>query len=181
MVKAKFSNKMIDILKSMVGNIFSSYEYGDMFPNEAFGNLQINLKDFSVELFNEVQELPFYDLTEDISCFKCIKKSLTELFEPYCKEPSQKYSVNEKILSVFIVDDSISINDGEYDINFDMAVIIETSQHKYIFSRGWFFSETINISIDEKFDDIYPIGKVIEDWSDEGENNVTVVRNIRKL
>ena len=62
-----------------------------------------------------------------------------------------------------------------------MAVIIETENHKYIFSRGWFFSETIDISVDEEFDNIYPISKVVEDWADEGENKVNVVRTIKKL
>lgn len=181
MVEAKFSSEMIGFIKGMVGSVFCSYECGSMVPNEAYGNLQINLDKFSVELLNEVKELPFYDSTEDISCFTCKRKSLSESFQPYCEEPSEKHFINENVLSVYIVDDSISINGGEYDIDFDMAIIIETDKHKYIFSRGWFFGETIDISIDKEFDDIYPINKVVEDWSDEGDDRVTVVRNVRKL
>ena len=176
MVKAKFSNEMLEYIKKMVGHTLCSYEYGKMVQNEAYGNLQINLDSFAIEILNEVKELPFFDSTEDISYFTCEKKSLSEPFKPYCEEPCKKHLIDEKVLSVYIVEDSISINDGEYDITFDMAIIIETCNHKYIFSRDWFFSETISISLDEEFDNIYPISNVIEDWSDEGENKVEVKR-----
>ena len=139
MVEAKFSSEMIEIIKSMVGNVFRSYECGNMVPNEAYGNQQINLDKFLVEFLNEVKELPFYDSTEDISQFTCKKKSLSESFRPYCEESNEKHLINENVLSVYIIDDSISINDGEYNIDFDMAIIIETDKHKHIFSRGWFF------------------------------------------
>lgn len=181
MIKAKFSSEMLKIIKSMVGKVFCSYECGNMVPDEAYGNLQINLDDFAIEILNEVKELPFYDSTEDISYFTCEKKSLNESFKPYCEEPSEKHLINENILSVYIIEDSISINGGEYDINFDMAIIIETNKHKYVFSRGWFFSETIDIAVDKEFDDIYPISRVVEDWSDDGENKVNVIRTRKKL
>ena len=181
MIRAKFTDEMIEIIRSMIGRCFCTYECGNMVSNEAYGNLQINLDDFAIEFLNEIKELPFFDSTEDISFFTCEKKSLSKKFKPYCEEPTTRHLINENILSVYIVEDCISINGGEYDINFDMAVIIETENHKYIFSRGWFFSETIDISVDEEFDDIYSISKVVEDWADEGENKVNVVRTIKKL
>ena len=181
MIKAKFSNVMLTIIKTMVGKVICSYECGNMVPNEAYGNLQINLDDFAIEISNEVKELPFYDSTEEISYFTCEKKSLCEPFKPYCEEPSEKYFINENVLAVYIIEDSVSVNDGEYDINFDMAIIVETNKHKYMFSRGWFFSETIDISVDKEFNDVYPISRVVEDWSDEDENKVDVIRTIRKL
>ncbi|MBQ8248744.1 MAG: hypothetical protein IJY93_02520 [Clostridia bacterium] len=181
MVKAKFSTEMLKIIKSMVGRVFCSYERGNTVSNEAYGNLQINSDNFAIEILNEVKELPFYDSTEDISCFTCKKKALSEHFKPYCEEPSEKHLINEKILAVSIIEDSISINNGEYDVAFDMAIIVETNEHKYTFSRGWFFSETIDISVDKDFDNIYPISRVVEDWSDEGENKVSVIRTIEKL
>ena len=181
MIKAKFSSEMLKILKGMVGKDLCSYECGNMVPNEAYGNLRINLNDFAIEILNEVNELPFYDSTEDISYFTCQKKSLRKSFKPYCEEPSEKHLINENVLSVHIIEDNISINDGEYDISFDMAIIIETNKHKYVFSRGWFFSETIDISVDKEFDDVYPISRVVEDWSDEGDNKVNVIRTSRKL
>lgn len=181
MIKAKFSNEMLKIMKSMVGKVFCSYECGNMVPNQAYGNLQINLDDFAIEILNEVKEFPFFDSTEDISHFSCRRKLLNESFKPYCVEPSEEHWINETILSVHIIEDNIYINNGEYVISFDMAIIIETSKHKYMFSRGWFFSETIDISVDEDIDDVYPQSRVVEDWSDEGENIVKVIRTSIKL
>lgn len=180
-VKAKFSSEMLKNIKDMVGKVFFSYECGNMVLDEVYGNIQINLDNFSIEILNETNEMPFYDLMEDISYFTCKKKSLNKSFRPYCGEKSEKHMINDTIMAVYIVDDNISINNGEYDIDFDMAIIIETSKHKYTFSRGWFFSETINISVDKEFDEVYPISKVVEDWSDEGYNQVKVIRNINLL
>ena len=181
MVKAKFSSEMLKLIKEMVGKVFYSYECGTVVLDEVYGNLRINLDNFAIEILNEVNEMPFYDSTEDISYFTCEKKSLSKSFKPYCGETSEKHLINDTILAVYIVDDTISINNGEYDINFDMAIIIETSKHKYMFSRGWFFSESIVISVDKKLDDVYPVGRVVEDWSDEGDNLVKVVRSIKQL
>ena len=102
-------------------------------------------------------------------------------FKPYCEEKSEKHTINENVISVSIIEDSVSVNDGEYDIAFDMAVVIKTDKHSYMFSRGWFFSETIDISVDKEFNEIYPINRVVKDWSEDGENKVDVSRNVRKL
>ena len=181
MIKAEFSTDMLKMIKGMVGRTLCSYECENMISGEAYGNMQINLDGYSIEILNEVTELPFYDSTEDISCFTCKLKTPGEFFEPYCEGTSEKHFINENILSVCIVEDSISVNDGDYDIKFDMALIIETSKHKYMFSRGWFFSEIIDISVDKEFGCIYPIDRVIEDWSDDGDNKVNVTRTVRKL
>ena len=76
---------------------------------------------------------------EEISMFSCAVKSEEELFQPYCEEPYETFVVNERIEKISIINDQISVNDGEYDISFDMAVVIETEKHRYMFSRGWFF------------------------------------------
>lgn len=181
MIKAKFSDEMINILKSMIGNILYSYECGNTIQNEAYGNLQLNLKDFSIEILNEVSEFPFYNSSEEISCFSCKKKSSSETYKTYCEEPIEKHVINEKITSVALVEDDVNVNNGEYEIRFDMAIVIKTDKHKYIFSRGWFFDEVIYITVDNEFDKVYPISKVVEDWSDDGENKINVVRTVRKL
>lgn len=181
MVTARFSSEMIAMLKRVVGDDFCAYSCGSVAFDETYGNLRMDFGKASLELSNLVRELPFYDATEDISCFTCESKRSNEPFKPYCDEPSETYSVNEKVVSVHLVNDVISVNDGEYEITFDMAVVIETVGHRYVFSRGWFFSETIQISVDMEFDEIYPVERVMEDWSDEGENQVRVRRSVRKL
>ena len=181
MINAKFSQEMVSIIKDMIGNTFCSFECGDITQNEVYGNFQVNLNDFSVEFLNEAQEIPFYDLIEEVSFFTCKRKKVNDTFVPYCAEPVRKYEINEKVLSVEIVNDCVSVNEGEYEISFDMAIIIKTNRHIYTFSRGWFFSETITISVDKEFDRIYPIEKVIEDWSDSGENRAIVKRTVTML
>ena len=181
MVKAKLSDKMIKILKDTVGKTFCSYECGNIAMGAVYGNVQINMDNCAIEIVNEAKELPFYDSTEDISHFVCRKKLLNEPFKPYCEEKSEKHTINENVISVSIIEDSVSVNDGESDIAFDMAVVIKTDKHSYMFSRGWFFSEIIDISVDKEFNEIYPINRVVKDWSEDGENKVDVSRNVRKL
>jgi len=73
MVKAKLSDKMIKILKDMVGKTFCSYECGNIAMGAVYGNVQINMDNCAIEIVNEAKELPFYDSTEDISYFVCRK------------------------------------------------------------------------------------------------------------
>jgi len=181
MVTAKFTDEMIKIITSMIGKVFCSYECGNTFDNQTYCNFQINLEDSSIEFMNEVKDFPFYDSSEELSTFSCKKLPLNTLFKPYCGEPSKKHLINEEITSVSIVNDEITINNDEYSISFDMAIIIDTTSHKYTFSRGWFFGEEIDISKDLDFNDVYPIHNVIEDWSEDGENDVKVIRTKKVL
>lgn len=93
----------------------------------------------------------------------------------------KRKAINEKITGVSIVSDTIIVNDDEYAITFDMAVIIKTEKHQYFFSRNWFFSETIILSVDKGLDDVYPISRVIADWNDDGNRRVSVQRSIVSL
>lgn len=181
METAKFTSEMVEMIKGVIGDDFCDYECGCVTHDETYGNLRMNFGKSSLEFFNVVSEFPFYDSTEEISCFTCERRPCSSQFKPYCDEPSERYPINETVRAISIVEDEIFVNDGEYQIAFDMAVIIETDEHRYIFSRGWFFAETIRISVDREFDEIYPVERVVEDWSDEGENKVSVCRSVRKL
>ncbi len=180
MNKAKFTNEMIEIIKTIKGKTFCSYDCAK-FLDEAYGNIRINLNDFSIEFLNETKETHFWDSFEDISCFSCKKVDINSTFKPYCDEDFQNYSINEKIQQIQIISDTISINNKEYEISFDMAVIINTEKHNYIFSRGWFFGEVISINVDKNYDEIYPVKQVIDDWDDDGKNNVAVSRCVKVL
>lgn len=147
----------------------------------AYGNLQLNTEHFSVELRNEVHTFSLFSEVEDVSCFSCIFKRAGTIFEPFCEEPWKTVPINEKITGVSIVSDTVIVNDDEYAITFDMAVIIKTEKHQYSFSRNWFFSETINLSVDKGLDDVYPISRVIADWNDDGNRRVSVQRSIVSL
>ena len=50
-----------------------------------------------------------------------------------------------------------------------------------MFSRDIWFSEVITINENDDYDAVYSIDKVVEAWSDDGENKVKVIRTSRKL
>lgn len=182
MKKAVINHEMTAMLRELIGQMFLSYDYASFFEEQVYGNLKINTEKFSIELRNEIEKFPFYDTVEDISCFSCKKRLPEEPFTPYSQgEPIAKKEIHEKIRSVQIVNDTINVNQGEYQCSFDMAVIIHTTEHRYIFSRGWFFGETIDVNVDRRFDDIYSIQQVIDDWSNDGENEVVVKRSTKSL
>lgn len=180
MVQAKFTSEMIDCLRKLIGESFVSYD-GAIMNQTAYGNLQLNTEHFSVELRNEVHPFSLFSEVEDVSCFSCIFKRAGTIFEPFCEEPWKTVPINEKITGVSIVSDTVIVNDDEYAITFDMAVIIKTEKHQYSFSRNWFFSETINLSVDKGLDDVYPISRVIADWNDDGNRRASVQRSIVSL
>ena len=73
------------------------------------------------------------------------------------------------------------LNDGEYEISFDRAIIFRTDKKDIMFSRDIWFSEVITINENDDYDAVYSIDQVVEAWSDEGENKVNVIRTSRKL
>lgn len=180
MINARFTLQMLQEMAKLKGEIFVSYECAENFGT-TYGNARINTQHFSIEFLNEVREMLLFGEAEEISMFSCAVKSKEEPFQPYCEEPYETFVVNEKIGKISIINDQISVNDGEYDISFDMAVVIETEKHRYMFSRGWFFSEVITISQDKSLDDVYPIQRVIEDWNDDGARTVAVHRTTRDV
>lgn len=180
MINAKLSSNMLSTLKSLIGNHLISCD-GAFNNNVAYGNIQINTDLGSVEINNAVTTLPYFDEQEDISIFTCTASQINKNFKPFCDEPYTTIPINEKIIGISIINDSIFVEQEHYAINFDMAIIIQTIGHSYVISRDWFFSETITLSIDEDFDDVYPISRVISDWNNDGEYTVSVTRTKHSL
>ena len=50
-----------------------------------------------------------------------------------------------------------------------------------MFSRDVCFSEVITISEKEDYNSVFPVSQAIDLWSNEGENEVNVVRTAKKL
>ena len=69
--KAKFSDYMIDVLEEMKCKTFKSYECVRMGTSMAYGKCRLNLGTFSIDLYNYVHPMPFFDMTEDIPYFTC--------------------------------------------------------------------------------------------------------------
>ncbi len=180
MVYATFTEDMIRLLKELKGARFLSYECEDT-NGDAYGNLRINTDKMSVELTNIQQIMPFYTDEEEIACFACAKVDPEKKFKPYCITDTCKVDVGDKILGISIVSDEITMNDGEYEISFDRAVIITMEKRILMFSRDIWFSEVIDISEHDNYDLRYPITEVIEAWSNEGRDKVEVKRTRKEL
>lgn len=188
MIKAKFSNEMKKQLEKLKDSIFVKY----IIDNETKGistycKLGIDSTNVCLDILNEETSMDWFVndegiCKEDISVFSCKVRQDKEIFEPYIEESDViEIDVNEKIDNVHIVSDVIDVNNGEYIIDYDMAIIIETEKHKYIFSRGWFFNEEIYVNIDKDIDDIYSIKEVKESWSNDGELTVKVNRMVKEI
>ena len=80
-----------------------------------------------------------------------------------------------------IIKDKINVNNGEYEIAFDRAIVIRMEKGILMFSRGIWFSEEIAISENDQYDTLFPIEEVVDAWSNEGEYMVRVERFIETL
>lgn len=188
MINAKFSDKMKNQLKKLKDSIFIKY----IIDNETKGastycKLGIDSTNIRLDILNEEISVDWFTnnediCKEDIAVFSCKIRKDEETFKPYIKESEvMSIDVNERIKNVQIVSDIINVDYDEYIIDYDIAIVIETEKHKYVFSRGWFFNEEIYINIDKNIDDIYSISEVKESWSNDRELNVEVNRKIINL
>lgn len=183
MIEAKFTSGMRDIIKSMKGKTFKSYEGApEKFRKdlEFYGNLRINLGRESIDFTNLEQPMEFVGTMEDVSCFKCEKAEKDSVFEPYMAPPHLVYMVNERIKSVAIVIDRVYVPAEDYEIEFDMALVIRTTHSVYTFTRGWYYWESIEVNVDKEKEMPYPIEDVQSDW-DNIQDNVRIDRRIEEL
>lgn len=184
MVKLKFTDQMKSILSEMKGKTFKSYEgvhEGRDSKVYFYGNFRINLGQFSIEFTNHVEDVDFIDRKEELSCFKCEKVDKNSEFEPYLAGPHLEFMVDERIKSVSIVSDSINLNDGEYEIEIDMSIVIRTDSNTYTFTRDWYYGEDVSVYVDKEREMTYSIKNVRDDWEFCGENKVDVQRSIEEL
>ena len=79
------------------------------------------------------------------------------------------------------MNDSIYLNDGEFEISFDQAIIIKTETKTIMFSRSAWFSEDISIDEHDDYDSIYPVSDERELFENEDTNKVKITRTRRKL
>ena len=180
MVYATLNEDMVELLKNLKFSNFISYECGKT-HNTAYGNLRINTNKGSIELSNIEREISFFDITEDVACFECKVSNSAIEFKPYCIEPFEVFEIDGKIENIEIINDVIEVNDGEYEISFDRAIIFRTDKKDIMFSRDIWFSEVITINENDDYDAVYSIDEVVEAWSDEGKNKVNVIRTSKKL
>lgn len=180
MICATLNKAMEEMLKNIKESEFISYECGKVY-NNAYGNLRINTTAGSIEITNLVKTTSFFDIEENVAYLECKISNPNDEFKPYCLEPFETFEVSGTIKSIEIINDTINVNDGEYEISFDRAIIFRTEKKDIMFSRDIWFSEVITINENDDYDAVYSIDEVVEAWSDEGKNKVNVIRTSRKL
>ena len=181
MVYMTLTKEMEDMLKSIINSTFISYERDD-FGFSAYGNLRINTNKTSIELTNLEKVVPFIKDEEEVAGFECQIADKNTKFIPYCPgDPYCKIEVNSLIKEIEIVNDFIYVNDGEYEISFDQAIIIKTEAKTIMFSRSTWFSETISIDEHDDYDSVNPVSDERELFENEDMNKVKITRTRRKL
>lgn len=147
-----FNNNALNVLKSIKGKKLISYESDT--PKASYSRVNINTDDMCLVLSNEqkyeIKESLLFDDGEEVGLFDCYETvnrfdSAIEGIIPI------ETIVNEIIQKVLIKRYTINVN-GQYACDMDIALIIVTDNHKYVFSRNAWFSEEIFIGIDT---DIY--------------------------
>lgn len=179
MIEARFTTEMRGLLKSLKGLEFVGYSATEFYEGKTVfdGKVYLHIGDSTIKVFNESKRISWFkskDLSdlEEIFSFACIRT---------CEQGQQTILIKEEIEEIKIVTDYIKIPQKNYEIILDMALIVETTAHKYIISRGWFFGEYLDVLVDKNLDDEYSTMRVIEDWNNDGEWDVDVKRIVEKL
>lgn len=186
-MKTKFNTDMINMISSLIGKVFINYECDlEEKWNRTYGYLRINTNDESIDISNEQDSVILFGEKEDVACFKCFisgENTLKESFDLIDEYEAKQISVGEVINSISIISEKVKIteNNTTDEMEFDMAIIIKTDKHNYTISREEWFSELIYINVDKEFNDIYPIEKDKEDWSNDEDRKVEIERFIVEL
>lgn len=182
MVYATFTDEMKQIISNAKGKCFVSYECEkDENFSRTFGNMRINLDSFSIDLTNEEHSLPFFDEREDVTHFSCVKVDPKTPFKPAVLTDTTATPVDKIITDIELITDTINVNNGEYEICFDAAIIIHMGDDVIMLARDTWFSELITIADNDNYDKIFSIDDVKEAWSNDGDYLVDVKRVRTKL
>ena len=180
MVYATFTHEMRALLRNMKNDVLVSVEYlpEEADPNAAYGILRIHMGTCDIDLINEQQPFPFYDSAEDMSRFACRKVNQGDPFRPavVSSKKTERLEINETVTQVEIINDVIRVNHDECAISFDVALVIRTSRHVYMFARDIWFSEVISIRNDDDYERVFSMRNLMESWSNEGEETVEIER-----
>ena len=187
MTRWQFDEDMIIMLKRVVGKRFLSFERDSSAEGQAYSVARLNFEDVSILLKNEEEEISMFEDEsvpyEEAAKFTCSKCDPAQQFMPGLADvPVKRQDVNELVTEIDVVSDLIRSFEHEINIVIDIALIIRTENHAYIFSKShvW-FDEVIYIDLDKSIDDICPLHSDLALWNNDGAWNVTIERTIRKL
>lgn len=181
MTDTRLSVKERSILKEIVGGTVVSFKSTQRDNwNQIYGNFVIKTRDAEYEVRNEVEPVGFFDGIEDVSVFHIAKISTEHPYMPMVLDvPIVETLVNKTVDNIRIIEDNIQITNSSGDVLyrtvFDTAIVFIIDNESYVFSREWYFEEEILfVKTTDYHNAVYPIEKVIQDWTDE--ENGTIVK-----
>ncbi len=167
-----FNEEMIKILENQINKKIECIIYEDSSgDNMCFGNLAIKIDGKLIEISN-YEDMEGWDEEYESAHFAC--KYVDDYIPCVNNVETKIINIDEIIQEINIIYDEI--DDEFHKFNYDMAIEILTEQHKYVISRGYYYSEIMTISVDKEMDEIYPVSQVIEDWQDE-DSSVKIIVN----
>ena len=182
MIDARFTKEMRDVLKKLQGAEFVGYSTAKGCPNVFYsGIVNLQTSNGQIKISNKAKQIPWFkgkELSdrEEIFAFHCEETPM------HCREKDENFiSVREKIEGIEIITDKVEIPEKAYKITLDMAVIFYVGSHRYMISRGFYFTEYLELSLDQNYDAIYSLKQALEDWNNSGEWMVTIERVVEKL
>lgn len=194
MAECVFTSEMLELLCSMKGKMLKSYEC-DLRPiiypvgeGTADGGIRINLGRSSIDLDCEYVIVDYFDIEEELTTLTCkVADPGSPLYPAGTTLVPVAYLVDEKIMGVEVVRDRAEYQPEGYVLEMDMAVIIRTKFHTFIFSRSHSFLDFINIRIFEaghpvelpdSINELWLNRKSVEEAAAEG---MTVARTVEVL
>lgn len=183
----QFDENMIKMLKGIVGRRFLSVETDASVEGQSYCVARLNFDGMSILLKNEKEEFAMFE-NEDVPYEEAAKFScnISDPNQPFMAGlvgvGIKKLDIDELVVGVEIVADRITCVEQEIDIIIDIAVIVKTENHEYIFSKShvW-FDEVIYVNIDKSIDDICPVLSDLSLWNNDGQSNATIERSVRKI
>lgn len=172
-MKQIFNIDNVQILKEIINKRINSIIY----TKPTIGNVGLEFDDNIVEISNYIKEAKFINNYEEISQLSIKKYKNKNQFNFLLKTaPKCKLNINEKIEKIKVVNDLIHYHD-KIDISYDVGIIIETTEHKYIIARDWAYSDSISVEKDEEFDIIVPKMGVLDTYrQDKNDDGIEICR-----
>ena len=171
MVKAVLNDEIIRELSGLKGSILENIE-GAFDNDEVFGNVRINTSQGCIDLECTPKTERYFDGIEDLCYFACSLINKKQKFVPYARKKAKKKIIGEKIEGIKLVRTTIELPKNNYAIEIDQILEIETSKNTIMFLSQGCFTEGIQVKINGLLDDIYPISKVVEFWSEDNEKAI---------
>lgn len=171
--------KPLKILREQIGHKLVSYECGEgeLMFHRAYGNIRLNFEEGAFEIDNIQKPMTVLGEADDISIFSCQQVDPNSKYSPYLPdEKTSTHNIEVVIIGIEVIEETIDIDDGEFQATFDMAVIFRSARKTFMLSRGWHYSEAIHISEDDNYEAVYPIAQDREAWSNDGEHKVSITR-----